>query len=66
MWEYMTLTMGVKSGFFSGPSIDGQALNYKLNELGAENWELVSNLDLNAYEGKSLELVMVFKRPRIS
>jgi hypothetical protein len=62
-WEYMTLTMAA-GGFFLGGAIDGQELTDRLNELGAEGWELVSIFDTNMSDGRTRDVLAVLKRRR--
>ncbi len=44
-WEYTTITMEA-SGWMGG-IIDGTELTARLNQLGAQGWELVSMLTTN-------------------
>ena len=60
-WEYMTLMLGA-GGFFGG-SVSGDALTAKLNELGAEGWELVTAFDTNMAHGRTRDVIAVLKRP---
>ena len=62
-WEYMTLDIAV-SGVVFGPRLDGDALTQKLNELGAEGWELVSFGPMTFGGGQTSDLIAVLKRPR--
>jgi hypothetical protein len=61
-WEYMTLLVGT-TGIFLGGKLDGEAFNNKLNEAGAEGWELVAVTDTNKGSGETRDIVAVFKRP---
>jgi Domain of unknown function (DUF4177) len=61
-WEYTTFMLAA-TGFFGG-EVDGDALVGKLNELGAQGWELVSMFDTNMARGRTNEIVAVLKRPR--
>jgi Domain of unknown function (DUF4177) len=61
-WEYMTV-MFMATGFWLGGKLDGEAFNKKLNELGAEGWELVSVFDTNMLHGQTRDVVAIFKRP---
>ena len=60
-WEYMSVMFST-AGFFLSGDLDGKAFTDRLNELGAEGWELVSVFDTNN-AGSTLEVVAVLKRP---
>ena len=60
-WEYMTLMLPA-TGLILGGKIDGQKLTDRLNQLGGEDWELVSVFDTNMIEGKTRDVVAVLKR----
>lgn len=62
-FEYAVVTFDTTS-FLSGASLDHERYHEKLNEYGAQGWELVSVFDLNRYQGQSFELVATFKRQR--
>lgn len=62
-WDYMVLDVGV-SGFFLGPTLDGDALTTKLNELGADGWEAIGLTGMAVGEGRTRDLVIILKRPR--
>ena len=59
-WEYMTLMLGA-TGFFGG-NVSGDELTAKLNELGAEGWELVTAFDTNMAHGQTRDVIAVLKR----
>jgi hypothetical protein len=59
-WEYMTLMMN--AGGFLGGTLDGDALTERLNELGAQGWELVSTFDTNMEQGRTRQVVAILKR----
>lgn len=61
-WEYMTLDVGV-SGFWLGPTLDGDALTAKLNELGRRGWEAVGLTSMDAGQGSTRNLIVILKRP---
>lgn len=61
-WEYVTLKIDVDR-FIRGPAIDAADISRHLNRFGGEGWELVSMIDVNAGEGRTCDLVAVFKRP---
>lgn len=63
-YEYAVITFDTSS-FFSGASLDVERYHSKLNEYGAEGWELVSVFDLNRYQGQSFEVVATFKRLKV-
>jgi hypothetical protein len=60
-WEYMILDVGV-SGFWLGPSLDGNALTAKLNELGADGWEALGLTEMSLQQGQTKDLVIILKR----
>lgn len=60
-WEYQTLKM--KPSFWAG-KVDGDELRDRLNELGAQGWELVAVLDTNMAQGSTQEIHFLFKRPK--
>ena len=61
-WEYTTFTLDV-DGPILGPRIEPGQVTEHLNRFGADGWELVSMIDVNAGEGRTCDLVAVFKRP---
>lgn len=61
MWEYTTLILGT-TGFLGG-KVDGEKLTQRLNELGAEGWELASTFDTNQSQGQTRDVVAILKRP---
>ena len=63
-WEYMILDVGV-AGFFLGPSLDGDALTAKLNELGAEGWEAIGLTGMSIGQGRTKDLIVILKRARL-
>ncbi len=60
-WEYKALECDV-AGFF-GPTLHGEALEEKLNEMGADGWELVGMTTLALGSGRSADVVLILKRP---
>jgi hypothetical protein len=61
-FEYATLVLeSVKT--FSGAKLDHEGFYHKLNEYGAEGWELVNVFTHLRNEGVTHEVVAVFKRP---
>jgi hypothetical protein len=60
-WAYAT-AMFETGGIFGG-KLDGDVFQGKLNEYGAQGWELVSVFDTNRSEGSTRYVVAVFKRP---
>ena len=61
-WHYATLKIDVDR-FLRGPHIDVEQVSRHLDRFGGEGWELVSMIDVNAGEGRTCDLVAVFKRP---
>jgi hypothetical protein len=64
-WEYRTLKFAT-TGVWIGGNLDTDMFNQKLNELGEEDWELVSIFDTNYGQGTTRDVVAVFKRSRSS
>lgn len=62
-WEYLTYVFNVGYSLIKGPELDGGSFTEKLNEYGAEGWELVSLLPLEGNKGISATVHAVFKRP---
>lgn len=62
-FEYLTLKIAA-TGWFAGGDLDGDALNEKLNELGAVGWELVSVFDTNMMHGRTRDVIAVLKREK--
>lgn len=60
-FEYMVLDVGVAT-FFVGPRLNGDLLTARLNELGAQGWELVGMTSLDAGAGQTRDIVLVLKR----
>ena len=63
-WEYMLLDIGV-ARFWLGPQLDGDAVTERLNELGAEGWEAIGLSGLAMAQGRTADLVIILKRPRV-
>ncbi|HEX2205205.1 MAG TPA: DUF4177 domain-containing protein [Longimicrobium sp.] len=61
-WQYATLELDVDR-YFLGPQVDAAEVSRHLNDYGEDGWELVSMIDVNAGEGRTCDLVAVFKRP---
>ena len=57
-WEYITARFDVKNGVFSGPQIDEQLVKSKLNDLGAQGWELVSMTPIKESSGHSTACIL--------
>ncbi|MBC8074790.1 MAG: DUF4177 domain-containing protein [Chloroflexales bacterium] len=62
-WEYRVLHVDV-DGWIFGPTIDPQALNDQLNVYGDDGWELVHVIDVSRGQGRTSDLIVLFKRPR--
>lgn len=60
-FEYSTLVVEVMK--LLGAKLDHEAFHKKLNEYGAEGWELVSVFSLSRIQGTTHEITAVFKRP---
>ncbi len=61
-WEYKTIKLGT-TGFFGG-KLDTVELDQGLNELGSQGWELVAAFDTNEAQGRTRDVVLIFKRQR--
>ena len=62
-WEYLTVLCHAGRGLFGG-KFKEQALTDNLNELGQENWELVSMTTTNTeLFGATRDIVLILKRP---
>lgn len=61
-WEYWTLKMDTTGAFFGG-KVDEEEVDRRLNEAGADGWELVTAFDTNCNQGASRHMVFTFKRP---
>lgn len=59
-FEYRILDVPV--GGFWGGKIESQDLLEKLNELGAEGWEIASSLSTNKAEGQTQSAYIILKR----
>lgn len=59
-WQYTTISMEAYG--WMGGKIDGDQLTNRLNELGAQGWELVSIFDTNMSEGRTRDVFAVLKR----
>lgn len=60
-WQYMT--MKLMAGGVLGGKVDIDEMSEALNEAGRAGWELVTAFDTNFSEGRSREVILVFKRP---
>ncbi len=60
-WQYTTISMEAYG--WRGGKIDSDQLTSRLNQLGAEGWELVSIFDTNMSEGRTRDVFAVLKRP---
>lgn len=60
-WEYRVMALQV-GGLFA-PNVDLDQLGNYLNGAGDEGWELVTVVDINHGQGRTVELVGIMKRP---
>jgi hypothetical protein len=60
-WEYRTIMLRAGGVFFGG-AVDGQELTDRLNELGAEGWELTTAFDTAMGHGRTRDVIAVLKR----
>jgi len=61
-FEYATIAVDVTKLMIAA-KLDHEAFHKKLNEYGAEGWELVNVFSLSRVEGVTYEITAVFKRP---
>ena len=61
-WEYKTMKLQA-TGFIGG-KLDETKLDYIMNELGAQGWELVTGFDTNKGYGETRDVVIIFKRQK--
>jgi hypothetical protein len=60
-WQYRPIMLRAGGVVFGG-AVDGQELTDRLNELGAEGWELVTAFDTNMAHGRTRDVLAVLKR----
>jgi len=60
-WEHKTIKLEAK-GFMS-EKLDLTDFDSFLNDLGNDEWELVSGFDTNLVYGQTRDVVAIFKRP---
>lgn len=64
--EYKVVKLDISGGFFSmGGKVDTDELQTLLTSLGNEGWELVNTFDTAMTDGRSRNLVMIFKKERL-
>lgn len=61
-WEYKTVSFNTK-GSWARVEFNELEFNRMLNEQGHDGWELVSTTSLHEVQGRTAELISVFKRP---
>jgi hypothetical protein len=61
-WEYKTIKLATTG--FSGGKLDEIKLESIMNSLGEQGWELAAALDTNQGAGSTLDVVVIFKRPK--
>ena len=61
-WEYKTIKIAATG--FAGGKLDENAFAAHMNELGDQEWELVTVFDTNVSGGGTRDVVAVFKRAR--
>jgi len=59
-WEYKTIKLGA-TGILGGV-LDEAKLDARMNELGAQRWELAAAFDTNKQAGDTRDAVVIFKR----
>ena len=63
-WEYKVLKPEVSGpfGWWGGGRVSAEAIAEELNRLGSLGWELVSSLDTSNTTGRTVEVILLFKR----
>ncbi len=61
LWEYKTFKSSANRGFLGGKTDDAEIAD-RLNELGAQGWELVTSFVTHIVYGSSREVNFIFKR----
>jgi hypothetical protein len=63
-WEYKVLKPEVSGqlGWWGGGRVNAEAIAEELNRLGSLGWELVSSLDTSNTTGRTVEVILLFKR----
>ena len=61
-WEYKTLDL--PTGGLAGGKVDDSQLESHLNDLGTEEWELVTAFTTAMGSGLTRCVVAIFKRPK--
>lgn len=63
-WEYKVINSKIKSKGFVSPEPDANNLEASLNELGRQNWELISCIlpPIGAVNGSHIQAIL--KRPK--
>ena len=63
-FEYKVLKPGVSGTFmgWGGGLVNAEELTAELNRLGAEGWELVSAFDSSNSTGRTVNVLLLFKR----
>jgi hypothetical protein len=59
-WEYKSIS--IKTGGFLGGKVNHESLDHELNALGREGWEMVNAFDTNVAQGRTRDIVAIFKR----
>jgi hypothetical protein len=62
-WEYKIITLAA-TGFWLGGNLDAERFNDMMNDLGDDQWELVSVFDTSKGSGTTRDVIAVFKRPK--
>ena len=67
-WEYKVITPGVCGavGGGGGGRVDTDEIAAELNRLGSLGWELVSTLETSNTTGRTVEVLLLFKREVLS
>ena len=60
-WEYKVLKVPVH-GMFK-PNVNAESIDQTLDQLGYQDWELVSAVGVQTGNGATIEIVLMLKRP---
>lgn len=61
-WEYQSIKLETEG--LMGGIVKVKDLDYELNRLGEQGWELVSCFSTNEANGRSREVIAIFKRKK--
>lgn len=62
-WEYRSIKFDFNAFFKTAGDFDNKQFVSRVNQAGAEGWELVNTFDTNCFDGDTRFIIAVFKRP---